>query len=227
MFWHEETAADQFQVPNDVIDLVFDIECKELPVDHVYALSTAITTALPWIKNDSNIGIHAIHAAGSQNGWERPPHSTDNRLILSHRAKLTVRISQEQVSALQAELTGKILDVDNCVMRIGQSKIKPMSKNSTLFARYVTISNREDETEFLNWAAAELQVLKISIRKAICGKTIGLNTPTGPILTRSLLLADLPVEEAIRLQQYGLGEHKLLGCGIFIPHKGISAVKKI
>jgi len=28
------------------------------------------------------------------------------------------------------------------------------------------------------------------------------------------------------VQQTGIGEHMHLGCGIFIPHKGIEAVKK-
>lgn len=227
MFWHEETPIDQFQVPKDIIDLVFDIECKELPVDHAYALSTAITTLLPWIKHDSNISIHTVHVAGSQNGWERPPHGTNNHLILSRRAKLTIRTSLETMNALQNGLTGTSLDINGCTMLIGPSHLKPMSKNSTLFSRHVAIATREDEVEFLQWAAAELKTIDITIRKAICGKTVELKTPIASISTRSLLLADLSLEESIRLQQHGLGEHKLLGCGIFIPHKGISAVKKI
>jgi CRISPR/Cas system CSM-associated protein Csm4 (group 5 of RAMP superfamily) len=40
------------------------------------------------------------------------------------------------------------------------------------------------------------------------------------------MLADLKPEESLRLQQQGLGPHRLMGCGIFIPHKGIDAVHK-
>ena len=32
--------------------------------------------------------------------------------------------------------------------------------------------------------------------------------------------------EPVRLQQHGLGPHRAMGCGIFIPHKGIDAVKQ-
>jgi len=45
--------------------------------------------------------------------------------------------------------------------------------------------------------------------------------------TRSLMLADLTVEEAVKLQQQGLGADRKLGCGLFIPHKGINPVKQV
>ncbi|NCA73146.1 MAG: type I-MYXAN CRISPR-associated protein Cas6/Cmx6, partial [Sphingobacteriia bacterium] len=37
--------------------------------------------------------------------------------------------------------------------------------------------------------------------------------------------AVLTREESIRLQREGLGPHRGLGCGLFIPHKGIDPVK--
>ena len=65
----------------------------------------------------------------------------------------------------------------------------------------------------------------IRVRKALCGKSTLLATPTGTVQTRSLMLADLTVEESVRLQQCGLGTHRLMGCGLFIPHKGIDSVR--
>jgi len=41
------------------------------------------------------------------------------------------------------------------------------------------------------------------------------------------MLAELSLEESVRLQQRGLGSHRSMGCGIFLPHKGISAVKNM
>jgi len=67
--------------------------------------------------------------------------------------------------------------------------------------------------------------MNIRVRKAVCGRTNRLATPEGLISTRSLMLAGLTQDESIRLQQRGLGHHPLLGCGIFIPHKGIDSVK--
>ena len=34
--------------PGDFVDAVFAISCRSLPVDHAYALSQAIRSALPW-----------------------------------------------------------------------------------------------------------------------------------------------------------------------------------
>jgi hypothetical protein len=43
------------------------------------------------------------------------------------------------------------------------------------------------------------------------------------LLTRSLLVADLSFDDAVTLQQRGVGEkaYKKLGCGLFIAHKTV------
>ena len=58
------------------------------------------------------------------------------------------------------------------------------------------------------------------------GKITVIDTPDGPLATRSLMLADLSAEESLRLQQRGLGHGRYFGCGLFIPYKGIKAVKR-
>jgi CRISPR/Cas system CSM-associated protein Csm4 (group 5 of RAMP superfamily) len=41
------------------------------------------------------------------------------------------------------------------------------------------------------------------------------------------MLADLAVEESVRLQQRGLGPGRTLGCGLFLPHKDINEVRQV
>ena len=57
------------------------------------------------------------------------------------------------------------------------------------------------------------------------GITHTMNFPDGQVFTRSLMVADLEPEQSIRLQQIGLGEGRRIGCGLFLPHKGIAPVK--
>lgn len=225
MFWQEDNSEKAFQVPDDIVDILFDIDCRQLPVDHAYALFAALQGALPWFGNEPGLGLHTVHVAGSQNGWERPAHSTDENLILSRRTKLTIRVPRHRVNLLFEELKGKTLDIAGSRLTVGEGKIRPLSKERTLLARYVAVRPNEGEEDFLGWAAAELRVLDIRVRKALCGKTTALATPNGPLNTRSLMLADLAPEESVRLQQHGLGPHREMGCGIFIPHKGIDPVK--
>jgi len=227
MFWQEDESEREIQVPDDVVDVLFSIGCRRLPVDHAYALSAALVTALPWVgEASSGVAVHAIHVAGSQNGWERPAHGSDQHLILSKRTKLTIRVPRECIDRLMEDLKGKTLDVSGCAIRVGSAKIRPLSKETTLFSRYVVTLPDDREKDFLDWAVQQLEGQGIRVRKALCGKTTPLATPGGTVHTRSLMLADLSLNDSFRLQTSGLGPHREMGCGIFIPHKGIDSVNK-
>ena len=228
MLWQEEDNREEFQVPEDVVDLHFDIACRELPVDHIHDLASALEEALPWLADEAELGIHEIHLAGSQNGWERPEAGSGQRLILSRRTKLVIRAPRHRVDQLQQELADLELEIDDCLMVVGKAKIKPLSTQSTLYARHVALKEDEidDENKFLERMADELAGRGIQIKKALCGKSSDILTPGGSIPTRSVMLADLAPADAVALQEQGLGPYRNLGCGIFLPMKGIKTVEE-
>jgi CRISPR-associated protein Cas6 len=228
MFWQEDENKQEYRVPDDVQDLLFDIQCRELPVHHIHALSTALLEQLPWLADEPLAAIHEIHLAGSQNGWERPDPELGQKLILSRRTKLTLRLPKHRTAEAGETLKGVTLDIDGHVMTLGKAKSKALSKSSTIFARNLVLEPGEDEDEmaFLQRMVAELGERDIKVKKAMPGKTVPIHTPEGPLATRSLMIADLSTDESVALQQQAIGVHRLLGCGIFIPHKGIEAVKK-
>lgn len=223
MFWQEEEQdADRFVVPEDVVDIAFNITCKTLPVDHAHALSEAVKTALPWFSEEEQAGLHLIHVADSGNGWERP-QGGDEVLYLSRRTKLTLRVPQHRVEESQA-LSGQTLDVAGNTMEVGKSSIRLLSTSTTLYARYVAASSEEQgEDEFIAELVDELKQAGLRFKKVLCGKEATFDTPDGPMVTRSLMVADLPLEDAVRLQEIGVGPHenKKIGCGLFIPHKAV------
>ncbi|MCF1184879.1 type I-MYXAN CRISPR-associated protein Cas6/Cmx6 [Marichromatium gracile] len=225
MYWQEPEQEDDFRVPADVVELVFAIDCRALPVDHADALHRALIVAQPWLADTAGLGIHSIHGAGSQNGWERPPHGTDARLQLSRRTKLRLRVPQHLSDSLLTTLPGSRIEVAGHPLTIGQGRIRSLDPNPTQFARHVVCSAEEDENAFLERAAETLARIEVGMRKALCGRALTLVTADGPLHTRSLLLANLPADESIRLQQHGLGSHRHLGCGLFIAHKGIDPVR--
>jgi CRISPR-associated protein Cas6 len=228
MFWQEDEQPRSFRVPDDTIDLIFDIDCRELPVDHAYELSVALEALLPQLKEDPRLGVHTVHLAGSQNGWERPDPSLGQKLILSRRTKLTLRVPSEQSQQVQQALVGAELDIGGYALKIGQAKQKKLSSQGTIFARYVVLEPGEelDENAFLQRIVAQLADRGIRVKKALCGKTTEVLGPEGPVQTRSIMIADLGSEQSVRLQQEGIGPMRHMGCGIFIPHKGIDAVKQ-
>ena len=70
----------------------------------------------------------------------------------------------------------------------------------------------------------ELQQRDIRVRKMLCGIGHTVSTPDGDIETRSVMIADLDKATSLSLQETGVGPGRHLGCGIFLPHKGIRAV---
>lgn len=228
MFWQEDDKPRSFEVPDEIVDLLFDIRCRELPVDHAHDLARALGTLLPQLGQDPRFGVHTIHLAGSQNGWERPDPRLGQRLMLSRRTKLTLRVPRESLQQVQDVLQGAELDVAGCKLAIGASKQKKLSSQGTIFSRHVVLEPGEesDENAFLERVVTALAERGIRVRKALCGMTAEVNGPNGPIQTRSIMIADLKAEESVLLQQEGIGPMRHMGCGIFIPHKGIDAVKK-
>lgn len=227
MFWQESDAETQPQVPDDVVDVMFPLQkCKSLPVDHAHALANALVGVAPWLADEPQAAIHTIHVAGSQNGWERPSHGSEQLLLPSRRTKLSIRIPRTRLNDLKAALEGQTLALTDSSFSLGQGKERPLSAEKTLFARHVVTNANEDEDQFLHRIADELAQRGIKIRKALCGKTLSLSTPEGPLLTRSLMLAELSSDDAIALQQQGIGDHQTMGCGIFLAHKGIETVAK-
>jgi len=227
MFWQEEETKE-VKVPDKVVDLIFNIQCRTLPVDHAYHLADALLQIAPWIVDDPRVGVHTVHVAGSQNGWERPDPELGQVLHLSRRTKLTLRVPRERRDEMQSALTGITLNIAGNSMTLGDAKTRLLSRQGTIFARCVVLEAGEADNEhlFLTRAAQALDDMRIRVRKALCGKTTEIRTPDGPVATRSLMLAELQPEESIRLQEDGLGPLRHMGCGIFIPHKGIEAVKK-
>ncbi len=227
MFWQEDNNKQAVDLDDSVVDLLFNLECRELPVDHVQSLSSAIKNAL---NHEADlleaISINPVHLAGSQNGWERPDPALGQNLILSKRTKLILRVRKAQQQRIIDKLQDTTLNIDGFSLTLRGHKVRKLSKDNTIFSRSIVCEEheKEDELMFLQRMQRELAAKGIVMRKALCGKTSSFQTDAGELHTRSLMLAEVPPELSVKLQQEGLGQHQHLGCGIFIPHKGIAAV---
>lgn len=220
LYWTEETAKTEYQVPERVLDVSYSLRCKCLPNDHAYALSEALHQALPWLAEEETAGIHQIYGAESGNGWERPDSGL---LYLSRRQKLMLRLPQSRLGQAD-ELVGQTLEVAGYSLTIGDYTRRKLSDLPTLFARQVVAEAGQDEASFLGQVAEQLAGMGIQVKKMMCGKEGQIALPEGSLFTRSLMLADLEKDEAVHLQESGLGPERKLGCGLFLPQKGVKAV---
>nr|AFI78491.1 CRISPR-associated protein, Cas6-related [uncultured bacterium ws156A7] len=222
MFWQEEQPFATYQIPNDIVDFSFAMNCRALPVDHAFALQAALIDRLPWLAEEEHAGIHQIYGADSGNGWIRPADT--DLLQLSQRTRLVLRLPIERMTEAK-RLTGSILSVDGFELAVGTVRVRPLSALTTLFARHVACAGSEQsEADFVEQTAIALRALGIAVRKLLCGQNRTISKPDGRVETRSLMLADLEVAHSLLLQQRGLGAHRKLGCGLFVPHKSVDAV---
>lgn len=193
------------------VDVVFPIDGQSLPRDHAEALQQALCAQLPWLGTDPLAGIHPIKLVPGN----------EDQAMLSRRARLLLRVGARHVPGLTA-LAGLDLDVAGHSLRLGTAHPRELQPHATLYA-YKVLAGSADEMTFMTEVARELDVLAIGGER-VCGKRQRM-TVSGRVLdTFSLMLHALPPEQSLRLQQHGLGSHRLLGCGIFVPHKSAAAV---
>lgn len=227
MFWQEKSEdSDQYVIPEDVIDVVYKIQCKSIPVDHLQSLSEQIINYLPWMESEMTAGVHSIHVAESANGWFRP-EGADDIMNVSKRTKMTLRIPSARWDDAQS-LVGKELNIAGHSLIVGSMSKKILSKMTTIFARYVETFEGEEEAEFLKRMQKALLQKNIRIKKMMSGLIVKHRFGDAIKLSRKLMLSDLEVEESVLLQEEGLEGTgaRVQGFGLFIPHKGIDAVNK-
>ena len=225
LFWQEDDDKYEFQLPDTIVDLSFKIECKQIALDHAHDLSVALASALPWLMDEEDTGVHLIHGASSGNGWVRPEEKgEDDFIYLSRRrARMQLRVPKERIADAQ-KLKGQTLDVGGNRVIVGESQIKPLTTLGTLFSRYIQVEPDETEDQFLERIVNEMRSHDIAVKKVLCGIDHEFRLPEGKVKTISVMVADLDPKDAFTLQRKGIGRGRKMGFGLFIPHKGIKPV---
>ncbi|MFO7541999.1 MAG: type I-MYXAN CRISPR-associated protein Cas6/Cmx6 [Thiobacillus sp.] len=197
-----------------LVDLQFDLVGTTIPVDNAQLLSDALLRHLPWLGKNAGAGIQ--HLKGSET------NSGDASLNINRRTKLFLRVPKARVDDLQP-LVGQTLDLDGHALQIGNFKTRAFSPFGNIYAHFVDTGSAGEE-QFVQDVMRELEG-HFELRCGfICGKQQTLQSASGPIFGYSLMLHGVPPHKSLQIQDEGLGRNRLLGCGIFIPHKSIAPV---
>jgi CRISPR-associated protein Cas6 len=197
--------------PSAVVDLAFELAGGTLANDHSAALLAALERALPWLAADGETAVFPVRAARLAGG----------RLALNRRSRLMLRLPRARVSAALA-LCGARLDVDGDAVVPGRALARALIAHPTLYARRVSTGD-EDELAFVRAAGRELAGLAVR-GDFICGQRSGGRGPVGELVGFSVMLTGLRPDDSLRVQVAGLGGHRKLGWGIFVPHRATAAV---
>jgi len=204
-----ERAVPEVEDPS--VDVAFALVGTSLARDHAQALSDALASHLPWLAGHPTAGVHSVKLVqGSEPvAW------------LSHRARLLLRVPRSCEAAL-AVLDGCTLGVSGHALRLGAPKSHSLLPHGTLYSYFVAAAS-DDEGAFMQGVAADLAALGIACR-TVCGKH---QQRGGAPTTQhgfSLMLHELSTVDSLTVLRVGLGPHRGLGCGLFVPHKSAAAV---
>ena len=195
-----------------MVDVVFSLEDATLGDDHACALSLAVRRALPWFDEEPEAGILPLSGMARGNGVR----------FVGRRSRLVLRLPV-RCSASAGALAGVRLDLDGITLEVGASRVRPLlPARGVVYSHFVSVGT-EDELEFLALCKAMLAERGLK-PQLITGKARELRTAEGLVRGFSLMLHGLGAAESLAVQEAGLGEHRALGCGIFIPHKSVVAV---
>ena len=226
MRWEETSSSGAVASGADVVDVAFRLSGRWLPVDHAAALRAVVVAILPWLEDEPDAGIHSIHGAASGNGWERPGVGSGGVLHLSRRTPLILRVPVQRAGDTEA-LHARRLDIGGYELVTGARQPRALKPASTVFARYVMDEEGGDEAHFIERVASQLEARSIAARKLLCGRSCRIDSAHGVLTARSVLIADLDRDESLAIQCRGIGPGRLLGCGLFIPHKDIGPARRM
>lgn len=200
-----------------MVDVAFALHGRSLPRDHRLALAQALEAALPWLAQEPGCGPHPVNLV----------HGGGEPALLSQRARLLLRVPRARVPDL-GPLQGRTLDVAGHAVQLGAGAPQPreLLPHVTLYAHLVAAAD-DDEAHFLDAVNTELDALDVPCQR-VCGRRQHIRMADGagapPLAGFSLMLHGLAPAASLRMLLAGLGPHRRLGCGLFVPHRSATAV---
>lgn len=195
------------------VDLTFPVSAAQggqVASDYARRLAQGIVRILPWWSTEQNAGVHPLKGLSSCGG----------SLLVGGRTHLTLRIPESRVDDC-AQLAGREIDLEGKIA-LGTPRLRALLAHPVVYSSCVA-SGDDDEAGFLAYAKDTLESMGIE-SQMIVGKQSVMLTESGSTVGFSLMIAGLSIENSLRIQQKGLGMHRSLGCGIFVPHRSINAV---
>lgn len=201
---------------NNIINLSFPVTGTELPADQNYRLLAAICGKLPRLHELEGLAIDTISGIPDKQG----------KITLTRGSRLLMRLPVEAIAQVY-QLAGQTLEIGGSAIQLGNPELQTLKPVDSLKARLVTIKGYTEPEAFLGAAQRQLQSLEINANLGIPanGKgepkrlTLKISKPTRSytIVGFSVVVSDLNPDDSIKLQVYGLGGKRRLGCGVFSP----------
>jgi CRISPR-associated protein Cas6 len=187
------------------VDLAFRLTGPTIPVDHGYALYSAVSRLLPGLHTDKEIGIHPI----------RGRYVGDGGLQLTSSSRLTIRLPDDRIRDV-LKLAGKRLELDGYQLQVGIPEVRALRASAVLYSRLVTIKGFMEVEPFLAAARRQLNPLGVSAELTV-GERRTLRVKDKQVLGFEVSAVHVDAAGSLRLQERGIGGRRHMGCGMFVP----------
>lgn len=201
---------------SEQVELRFGVSGTSIPLDHGYALYSAISRLTEvvgtpsWFHEAESVALILINGIFTGNG----------ELRLSRASGFGIRLPAADIPRVLS-LAGRRLNIGGTSIRVGTFSTRSLIPATTVRARIVTTRNGDEEARFDAEIARQFATLQIR-GKVDRGRRRIITIHDKKVVGHELLVSELTPDESIRLQEHGLGGRRKMGCGVFVPHKSVT-----
>jgi CRISPR-associated protein Cas6 len=196
------------------VDATFPLRGRSIPIDHGYALFSALSRCVPAVHRADDWGVHPV----------RGDYQNPGVLALTKHSRVKIRLPSTAISQILG-LTGQTIDIDGNSCAAGVPTILPLIPAPYLKSRLVTFKNagtEEDAARAVRRALAELSQLgdlgqPVDSVEVLIGPRRVLRIKDKFIYGHAVALTGLDAPASIAVQSRGLGGRRHMGAGIFVP----------
>ena len=203
------------------VEAAFPLSGDALPADHGAALFDALcrqTELGGWLSATDAVAIAPVRGGADGTGG----------LILNDESELLMRLAAADLPRV-LRIVGDSLAVKGHALELGQPQIRLPSPAAVLTASLVVLPDAADaprERDALRNGSTP-SVFTAAIRDSLVALEINgdpvigagghLQLPDHSVPGFAVHLHGLTPEDSLHLQEAGLGDHRKLGCGVFLP----------
>jgi CRISPR-associated protein Cas6 len=202
------------------VELHFPVNGRALPADHGYHLLGAVSSVVPKAHGAGWLGIHTFKGIKLNPGI----------ITLPEDSVLRLRLPAVYIPVVYS-LAGKTLNVGGHHIRCGIPQVRTLHASSVLRARTVIIKSsgskapmepnpfidavQKQLTELAVTANIELELLRTEPTEAIARRTLRIKDIT--LVGYGVRLFGLNDNDSLKIQAFGIGGRRRMGCGLFVP----------
>lgn len=203
------------------VEAAFPLSGDALPADHGAALFDALCRQAElggWLAATDAVAIAPVRGRADGRGG----------LILTDESELLMRLAAADLPRV-LRLVGDSLAVKGHALELGQPQIRLPSPTATLTASLVVLRDAADamrERDTVR-SSSTPNAFAAAIRESLSALEINgdpvigagghLQLPDHSVPGFAVHLHGLTPEDSLHLQEAGLGDHRKLGCGVFLP----------